>query len=276
MGLVLQKCDQPPAAFRSCRAPKQTADVKPIDRPDEVQGYYRDGTVVDQYLRRRTAQPLNGFLHRCQVCFLTRALRERAPAQVLEIAPGPARLTAELELPPSTVVVDTSAEMLAVARRRLRARGRGYTLLQGDAFTLPFASRSFDFVCALKLIRHFQIDDRRRLYAEILRVLKPGGAFTLDAQNRAVSLPHRQRKGLESYPVYDVLYDPAELVAELETAGFRILRLKGMVKHFAVQRRLNRLRRFGLAGAGSALIRIVEHIPSKAPSTWMVLSEARG
>jgi len=247
--------------------------MSPLDRPDDLRAYYREREVVDQYLRRRTAQPLNGYLHAVQVGFLNEVVRQRAPESVLEIAPGPARLTAELDFGGRGVAVDSSPAMLAAARRRLREHGRDWLLLRGDAFTLPFADASFEFVYTLKFIRHFQCDDRTRLYAEIRRILRPGGAFALDAQNRSVSLPHRQRKGLHHYPIYDMLYEESELRSELAGAGFRVCRMQGILGHFAFQVRLNRLRRVGLGGLARRLIELVEYAPGYRPSTWMILSE---
>jgi hypothetical protein len=101
----------------------------------------------------------------------------------------------------------------------------------------------------------------------------PGGAFVMDAQNRAVSLPHRQRKGLEHYPIYDVLYDVAELRAEMEACGFGVRRMAGVLRHFRLQAWLNRLRRVGLGQTARVLIALLDHVPSRNPSTWMVLSE---
>jgi hypothetical protein len=72
--------------------------VSPRRGPTDIQAYYRDAAVVRAYIERRTAQPLNGLLHRRQVTFLNDILRERQPARVLEVAPAPARLTAELDL----------------------------------------------------------------------------------------------------------------------------------------------------------------------------------
>jgi ubiquinone/menaquinone biosynthesis C-methylase UbiE len=247
--------------------------MMPLDQPEDLRAYYRKHDVVAQYLRRRTAQPLNGYLHMAQVRFLNDVIRQRAPRRVLEIAPGPARLTAELDFAGRGVAIDTSPAMLAAARERLRERGRDWTVMRADAFALPFPAARFDFVYTLKFIRHFGIEDRKRLYAEIRRVLAPGGAFILDAQNRAVSLPHRQRKGLQRYPIYDVLYNLAELRAEIEAAGFRICRIEGLLCHFPLQTRLNRLRRVGLGKAARLLIALLDHVPGRNPSTWMLLSE---
>jgi ubiquinone/menaquinone biosynthesis C-methylase UbiE len=247
--------------------------MKPLDQPEDLRAYYRKHEVVAQYLRRRTGQPLNGYLHAAQVRFLNDVIRERAPRRVLEIAPGPARLTAELDFTGSGVAIDTSPAMLAAARDRVRERGREWAFMRADAFALPFPNGRLDLVYTLKFIRHFGLDDRKRLYNEIRRVLAPGGAFVLDAQNRAVSLPHRQRKGLQHYPIYDVLYDVAELRAEIEASGFGVCRVEGVLCRFPLQARINRLRRVGLGQAARVLIALLDHVPGRNPSTWMVLSE---
>jgi ubiquinone/menaquinone biosynthesis C-methylase UbiE len=249
----------------AARAPRQ--------QPAEIQAYYRDPAVVGAYIARRTAQPLNGMLHRHQVRFLNRVLGERRPRHVLEVAPGPARLTAELDHAGSGIAVDGSAEMLAVARDRLSAGPGNWTVVRGDAFALPVADGTIDLAFAIRFVRRFAPDVRRRLYAEIRRTLAPTGALVIDAQNRAVSLPHRQRKGLDRYPVFDALYDRDELVGEIEAAGFRVRRIEGIVRHFAVQSRLNRLRRHGLEAVARGVIGLLERLPSRAPSTWMLLAE---
>lgn len=245
----------------------------PRQRPAEIQAYYRDPAVVADYLARRTAQPLNGMLHRQQVRFLNGVLDERRPRRVLEVAPGPARLTAELVHRGRGLAVDGSAEMAAVARDRLRGGPGDWLVVRGDAFSLPVADGSVDLAFAIRFVRRFAPDVRRRLYAEIRRTLAPSGALVIDAQNRAVSLPHRQHKGLDRYPVFDALYDRDELVGEVEGAGFRVRRVEGFVRHFAAQSRLNRLRRRGLAAVARGMIGLLERLPSRAPSTWMLLAE---
>ena len=249
------------------------AACAPRQRPAEIQAYYRDPAVVAEYIRRRTAQPLNGMLHRQQVRFLNQVLGERRPGRVLEVAPGPARLTTELAHDGRGIAVDGSDEMVAVARDRLRG-GRGdWLVVRGDAFALPVADGSVDLALAIRFVRRFAPDVRRRLYAEIRRTLSPTGALVIDAQNRAVSLPHRERKGLDRYPVFDALYDRDELIGEVESAGFRVRKLEGFVRHFAMQSRLNRLRRHGMAAVARGMIGLLERLPSRTPSTWMLLAE---
>jgi SAM-dependent methyltransferase len=229
--------------------------------------------VVESYLQRK-AQPLGAVLHARQVAFLDRTLGALAPTRVLEVAPGPARLSAELRQVPVAVGMDFSPRMLAEARRRTGARGLRWSFVRGDGFALPFASGAFDLVFSLRFVRRFEPAPRRRLYAELRRVLRPGGHLVLDAQNRLVAGPHRT--GREGYPVYDELWLRDELVAELEAAGFEVLRLEGIMRRFALQWQLHRLRRFRLGTPARWLIRALEYTPDDNPSTWMVLCRSAG
>jgi hypothetical protein len=111
------------------------------------------------------------------------------------------------------------------------------------------------------------------LYAEIRRVLRPGGLFMVDALNREVSLPYRLRRGVERYHIYDVLYRREEIEAELQPAGFRVLAVEGIIKHPGIQRRLNRLRLVRLGRLAGALIRSLEYVPGSQPTDWILLCE---
>jgi demethylmenaquinone methyltransferase/2-methoxy-6-polyprenyl-1,4-benzoquinol methylase len=70
------------------------------------------------------------------------------------------------------VALDPSSGMLAVAR----ARGVRETVL-GCAEQLPFPSASFDCVSMGYMLRH--IEDMHTVFAEVLRVLRPGGRIVL-------------------------------------------------------------------------------------------------
>jgi hypothetical protein len=95
----------------------------------------------------------------------------------------------------------------------------------------------------------------------------------LDAQNRVVAGPHREGRG--GYNVYDELWRREELVAELEAAGFVVRHLEGIMRRFAWQWRIHRLRRFRLGAPARAMIRALEWTSDRNPSTWMALCQAR-
>jgi len=247
--------------------------MTPLDRPTELQSYYKDRGVVDAYMDRRTAQPLNGVLHERQVGFLNATLAARTPHAVLEIACGPGRLTAAMRGVPFGVAVDASPAMLETAQRRLNGTAGHWEFLRTDAFVLPFRDASFDAAYTLRFVRHFQLADRQRLYSEVRRVLRPRGLFIVDALNRAVSLPHRLKRGLERYKIYDELYQRDEIEAELHNAGFRVVAVEGILRHFNLQQPLNRLRRVGFGGVAKRLIASLERLPGNNPSTWMLHCE---
>lgn len=71
------------------------------------------------------------------------------------------------------VGIDVSMNMLREARRK--PEHAAFLFAQGDATNLPIHDRSFDSVVMLGGIHH--VPDRMKLFAEIFRVLKPGGHF---------------------------------------------------------------------------------------------------
>lgn len=196
--------------------------------PDEIRGAYRDEQVAREYIDRRFREPLGQLLHDRQVAVVRREFKALGTPRVLELAPGPARLTADLASAlPRGVAIDASLQMLGEARRRLEAAGAAHwRFVQGDAFQLPF-HEPFDLVYTFRLIRHFEAGDRQRLYREIGRMLRPGGVLVFDAVNEVVSQPLRDRNPGE-YKHFDALFRPDALVRELRDAGFTNIALEGI------------------------------------------------
>ena len=99
------------------------------------------------------------------------------PAEVLEIAAGTGVLTRQLlaQLPPdaANIASDLNATMLDMAATLGTARPVEWRL--ADAMDLPFADASFDLVACQFGAMFFP--DRPHAYAEVRRVLKPGGFF---------------------------------------------------------------------------------------------------
>ena len=74
-------------------------------------------------------------------------------------------------LPPGSVGLDPSAEVLGRARRR----APGARLVQGSAEALPFRDESFDTVVSGLVL--CSVPDPARALAEVRRVLRPGGSL---------------------------------------------------------------------------------------------------
>ncbi len=201
----------------------------------DIRNAYRDDRVAETYVDGRFREPLGALLHKRQIQTVRQVVATLRPRKVLEIAPGPARLTVDvapfLDQPP--VVMDASAQMLAQARRRLTSAGRSAVMINGDAFHLPLAG-GFDLVYTFRLIRHFESGDRARLYAEIARVLRPGGVLLFDAVNADVSRALRIRAGEGEYLHYDALFRREELLQEVSASGFEVLSLVGVQHRFPI------------------------------------------
>lgn len=76
------------------------------------------------------------------------------------------------------VGMDPSSGLLAVGR------AQGHTLIAGDALSLPFADGSLDFAYCIGVLHHLPGRDAQACaYAEIGRVLKPGGVFLIHESN---------------------------------------------------------------------------------------------
>jgi len=88
-------------------------------------------------------------------------------SSVLELGAGSACLIGALDAP-KRVACDLTVEMLRAA-----TPPEGMTCVSADAERLPFPDASFDAVFSVNLVEHVPHPDQ--LFAEIARVLKPGG-----------------------------------------------------------------------------------------------------
>jgi ubiquinone/menaquinone biosynthesis C-methylase UbiE len=239
--------------------------------PEAIRRHYRDRDVAQGYLERRFEVPLGELLHARQLRVLRELVERRRLRKILEIAAGPARLTADLARLTGRpgVLLDASAPMLALARERLEAvGGPRWSYVLGDAFQLPFRG-GFDLVYTFRFLRYFRAPERARLYREIARVLAPGGLLVFDAVNEVVSAPLRRRSP-EKYPIYDALLRPEWIRNELAVAGFECESLQGVQHRFVRLTRLQNLlapRSRSLCRAG---IELVDRIGGGEPLEWIV------
>jgi SAM-dependent methyltransferase len=91
-----------------------------------------------------------------------------------------------------------------------------------------FADESVDLVFAGCTIEHVTRDDADRVCRETLRILKPGGQFCLDTNNRVLSA--LQTSGGMANPDHEYEYTVPELAALLRGHGFVIREIKGLVR----------------------------------------------
>ena len=157
----------------------------------------------------------------------------RPGQQVLDLGTGTGSVAlkaASSVTPGGTVTaMDISSEMLGLARQRAASLGlSNMTFLEGRAEEIPAPSAGFEAVLA-SLSLMYAID-RAAAAREIARVLRPGGrlvAAVWGGPEQADTVRFQQTAGsfAPKPPVPGVgpgvLADPAEFLAQLESAGIR-------------------------------------------------------
>ncbi len=116
-------------------------------------------------------------------------LRQRLPqgARTLEVGCGSAKLSALLAEEGAHITgIDMSWNALQAASKNFITLGVSGTVLQGNAFHLPFESDTYDAVFSTGLLEHFQ--NPIPVVAEMVRVLRPGGLFFSDVAPLKFSL----------------------------------------------------------------------------------------
>jgi ubiquinone/menaquinone biosynthesis C-methylase UbiE len=134
---------------------------------------------------------------------------------VLELGAGPGAGTAELRRLAQRV---TSIEYSHAFATGLAAREQGpptAAVVQGDASMLPFANSSFSAAVAILMLHHLQSSElQKRAFAEIRRVLKPGGVFlAFEIQDGWL------QRAIHRHSTF-VPVCPASMPALLSSAGF--------------------------------------------------------
>ncbi len=204
----------------------------PIDQEAVGRGYARwflhaPSQVVVRYLfSRRGLWVLNTPYRR-----LLAAAQIAANERVLDVGCGLASLLIALaERLPFTspaVGIDISEELIEQAARDVRRAGLDHriTLVAAPATRLPFGDESFDVAFSSHVIKHLDDQALGQAFAEIARVLRPGGRFLFwefrKTPRSAMLFWSARTTGLP--PPFRLRSDD-ELRAALERAGFREIR----------------------------------------------------
>jgi ubiquinone/menaquinone biosynthesis C-methylase UbiE len=133
------------------------------------------GAVYPHQKARMLLNPLRRFVQSPE---RLAARLDLAPgAWVLELGPGPGYFSPAIaqRIPDGRLVLfDLQAEMLAMARHRLRAAAcPNFAAVQGDALALPFAAAAFDAAVLVAVLGEVPHPDQ--CLAEVRRVLRAGG-----------------------------------------------------------------------------------------------------
>jgi ubiquinone/menaquinone biosynthesis C-methylase UbiE len=194
---------------------------------ESLRTFYQRDDIAEAYIPSRYGRdPFDRAVHARQARLLRTVVARQQVRRLLEIAPGPARLTVYATATECAYGVDASAPMLRLAKARLAEFGvAGWRLVCGDAFHLPVEEHTFDFAMCFKLIRHFARDDRLALLAEIRRVLQPGGHLLLDVVNAPANRWLHDKWGVQEQQIDDYWFTEATFRAEMRDAGFRVATL---------------------------------------------------
>ena len=81
--------------------------------------------------------------------------------------------------------IDYTPAMLEQARTKLDEQlpDRSISLVQGDAFSLPFPENSFDTVISLNFLHMFRLDRQCELVKEMHRICRPGGRVVVEFES---------------------------------------------------------------------------------------------
>jgi SAM-dependent methyltransferase len=177
-----------------------------------------------------------------------RALLPTSGGQLLDLGAGFGRLSDEYAAFGHVTLVDASPAMIQAALERVGGDPR-FTVIQAEATDIPMPSGSVDVVVAVRLILH--VRNPEAVFAEVARVLRPGGLFILEFPNRnhlLARVRHLARRQewapgdpeSHEYRAGHFSHQPATIAGQLRGAGlvpvrrravslFRLGRLKRLI-----------------------------------------------
>jgi ubiquinone/menaquinone biosynthesis C-methylase UbiE len=151
---------------------------------------------------------------------------------VLEIGAGAGAATEELRSRVDRVTsLEYSSELVTkLATRNIRKDGDKTVnggVLQGDASALPFPAKTFSAVIAVLMLHHLKSREQQdAVFAEVFRVLRPGGIFV------ALDIPDAWLNRIAHIRSTFVPVAPANASERLLAAGFSNVSLNFRRAHF--------------------------------------------
>jgi ubiquinone/menaquinone biosynthesis C-methylase UbiE len=146
---------------------------------------------------------------------------------VLEVGAGPGAATSELARRAARVTSLEYSHKFAVA---LYANGAGPHAVQGDASVLPFQTHTFTSAVAILVLHHLRSAELQdRAFAEIYRVLKPGGVFL------AFEIPNGWLTRVAHIKSTFVPVPPITATARLNAVGFSSVTANTLHRGFRIR-----------------------------------------
>jgi SAM-dependent methyltransferase len=151
---------------------------------------------------------------------------------VLEVGPGYGATTDVLaESPAKLTAVEIDPDLAVMLTERFAGNG-AVVIVRGDATELDFPDGRFSGAASFTMLHHVPTKALQdRLFAEVARVLRPGGAFVAGD-----SLASDELKAHHEGDTYNPV-EPDSLAARLEAAGFTEVGVKTNPFGWAAQAR---------------------------------------
>lgn len=119
-------------------------------------------------------------------CYLPKDFK---PQRILDLGCGTGNLTSAIlhHFPTAEIhALDISADILSECKNRFK-ENTNIIYHQHDFSTLNFPENHFDFIVSSIAIHHVKDDEKRKLYQQILALLKPNGLFEFADQTRGIT-----------------------------------------------------------------------------------------
>lgn len=125
---------------------------------------------------------------------VVKIVKDSNPQSILDIATGTGDLAINLAQTDATKIVglDISSGMLDIGKEKIKRKNLDskIEMVLGDSENMPFEDNSFDAITVAFGVRNFETLENG--LKEILRVLKPGGAFVILETSMPDKTPYRQ------------------------------------------------------------------------------------
>jgi len=240
-----------------------------------IKSLYQNYRIASGYIDERFSKPLGRVQHKIQVESINNVIRRYQIDNILEVACGPARLTSDVRGFKKGIAIDTSDQMLEIARQRVRNPDK-WQFVNADAFNLQLNSRS-QLIYSFRFIRHFKTPDRMRLYKAFHGLLDNHGILIFDALHyeKIAFIRNMENRGQEK--IYDKIYpDKKALENEIYTAGYEVLELKGVIHQFYLQAAISRIsNKLKMNKIGTKVIHSLERYPLGRPLEWIIVCRKR-
>jgi ubiquinone/menaquinone biosynthesis C-methylase UbiE len=188
--------------------------------------YYRRKHVTGTYDSQREGNEYRREKRRKELKIFLSLLDKKEGEEVLELGCSSGFLTKHLG---RVTAIDTSTDMLKIAH----SKNPQSRCVPGDMFKMDFKDDTFDKVTTMRVWNHLDKNDFKRALSEVKRVLKSGGVFVFDMEDKSwirrfVGFFYVNIMRTTGYKIYQ--YSLEEINSVLEQEGFKTEKIS-FLKH---------------------------------------------